>query len=107
MFEHKPCFFIWDSKKNNIEKHIIPHEHAGNVLTREHIDTNKTTKRELEQFTETLGKLTGIKGLRKVKIKKYLKKNVKNIRVRKIVKEIINGKYGKADGDNEGEIGEF
>jgi len=106
MFEHEPCFFIWDSKKNNIEKHIIPHGAATDILTREHIDTNRTTKRELEKFTETLGKLTSLQGLRKEKIKNYIKKNVKNRRVRKIVEEIINGRYRKADGNNKGKIGD-
>jgi DNA repair exonuclease SbcCD nuclease subunit len=86
---HRPCFYVWDSKYNSIERVLVPHAKAQEVLSREHLENNKTTRPELEQFISKIKTLTSIRQLRQEKIKQYLISNVKDSAVRRAVKKIM------------------
>lgn len=95
---HKPCFYVWDSNTNEIERVIIPHKKGKKVLTREHIEQKKFSEEELEQFTKTIKNMESVGSRRLQNIKKFVKKNIKSTRVKKIIKEVINGIYNPGIG---------
>jgi len=88
-FGHNPKFFVWDSDDFSLEEVYIPCRPPEEVLTRDHIDPKKISKRELEAFTVALKNINP-KELRKEKIKKFIRK-IKERRVKQIIMEIING----------------
>lgn len=87
---HRPCFYIWNSESLKIKRVGIPHKPAKEVLTRDHIETKKMSKMELDIFASKLKNMKSLKNVRKEKIKKYLRKKINDKRVTKIVMGIIN-----------------
>lgn len=87
---HRPCFYIYDSKKHTLKKEIIPHRPASEILTRDHIVQKNISKKELEEFTRTIKKMQPLdKGRREGVIKFAKKLGIK--RVANIVMEVVNG----------------
>ena len=92
--KHKPCFFVYDEIMAEIDEVEIPHESADKVLTREHIDKNKMNKEELKLFISNLQNLEPIKDKRRKQISKYIRENINNSRVKKLIRSIINETRG-------------
>lgn len=93
-FTHKPHFCVWNSDTQKMETIEIPHRPAKEVLTREHIEAKKLSKQELDSFANNLKGMKPLADMRKQKIKEYLRKNVKNRFVEKLVMEIVNENRG-------------
>jgi len=98
MMRHKPCFYVYDTNDNSIEKVIIPHAPSKKVLTREHIVQKNISSTELEQFANSIKTMTSMTQNRDAKLKKFVRANVKSRRVRRIIKEVMRGKFDSTIG---------
>ena len=88
---HRPCFYVWDSKTNEMRKEIIPHQPANEVLTRDHIVQKNISTRELEDFANELKTMRPLGSQRRENVQKFVERNVNSPRVVEIIKEVING----------------
>jgi DNA repair exonuclease SbcCD nuclease subunit len=52
LWDHKPCFFVWDSCSDEFEEVEIPHKPPEEVMSRVHLDRQKEESRMLDEFTE-------------------------------------------------------
>lgn len=90
-FKHKPCFFIYDSSSHTFEEIIIPHAPSKLILNRDHIEKGKEENILFEQLANSIEKINNNIG-DKINIKKEiltLIKEVKNIRTKRLLMEII------------------
>lgn len=55
-FRHEPCFYLYDTDTRELTRHVIPHEPAGKVLSRQHIDDQQEIKSLLSDFVEKVKK---------------------------------------------------
>jgi len=81
-FTYSPCFYYWDSQ--TMREEIIPHDPAGQVLSREHIENEQETDRMLLQFINSVSEAEAESVDFKSNISKYLldnaiSDNIKNI----------------------------
>jgi len=53
-FQHKPCFYSFDTDTKEIEKHIIPHKPAKEILSRNHIENKVETDLILDEFVKSI-----------------------------------------------------
>lgn len=58
MFEHHPCFFIYDVTTGSIIEHEIPHKPAAEVLSREHLERKTTISQKLDEFVAAVQHLS-------------------------------------------------
>jgi len=58
MFEHHPCFFIYDVTKGSITEHEIPHRPAAEVLSREHLERKTKDTQMLDEFVAAVQHLS-------------------------------------------------
>lgn len=93
---HRPCFYVYDSKKHTIKKEIIPHQPAEDILTRDHIVKKNFSTSELEQFAATIKKFKPMDTHRRDKMLAFAKKYIEDKRVIEIVSEVIDGQYNKS-----------
>lgn len=54
MFEHRPCFFVYDLESDKMEVIQIPHKPAEEVLSRAHIEREHAKKELLDTFIESV-----------------------------------------------------
>ena len=90
---HKPCFYVYDSKRHSLKKEIIPHQSSEEILTREHIETKNFSSSELEEFTSTIKNFEPMDVHRREKMIAFAKKYIEDNRVIEIVTEVVDGKY--------------
>lgn len=55
-FKHEPCFYVYDTIKRSMEKVIIPHKPANDVLTRDHLEKVEQAELLLDNFVNGLKK---------------------------------------------------
>jgi DNA repair exonuclease SbcCD nuclease subunit len=96
--KHKPCFYVWDDKTNNIETVIIPHKKSRVVLTRDNIEQKLISVDELSEFAKSLKNIKINRQSRSDGMINFARKNVSELRVRKLIKEIVNGRINKRNG---------
>ena len=53
-FKHEPCFFWYDTEEPSLDVHVIPHEPAEDVLTRDHIESENETNEMLREFIDVI-----------------------------------------------------
>lgn len=95
---HRPCFYVYDSKKHTMRKEIIPHQPASEILTREHIVQKNFSNSELEQFTNTIKRIKPMDTHRRDKMISFTKKYVEDKRVIEIIKEVMDGQSDQTIG---------
>lgn len=60
MFDHKPCFYVYDTLKNTVETVSIPVSPAKKVLSRNHLDKQKQTQERFEDFINRVQSASGV-----------------------------------------------
>lgn len=92
---HRPCFYVYDSNKNTIEKVVIPHTPAKEILFRDHIVQKNISTHELEQFAATIKKLPNVGDQRRKNVIKFIKENAGSKSILKLAKEVMDGRFDK------------
>jgi len=90
---YKPHFYMFDTKKRSMYKHIIPHESAKLVLSRSHIDSRTSVDRALESFMDDIEELKYDKGkIRPFKevLMRVMKKGKVSKRVIQLIEEVMD-----------------
>jgi predicted phosphodiesterase len=91
-FKHRPCFFVWDSETETMEKVEIPHEPAEKVLTRTHLDNKKKNIKTIEDLEEVIHQIRE-SNLEGPKIKEILSRIMEEYgasrKVRRIIAEVM------------------
>ena len=54
LWDHEPCFYVYDTETKWLKKEIIPHEPPEKVLSRTHIDEKAETNDMLDEFIATM-----------------------------------------------------
>jgi DNA repair exonuclease SbcCD nuclease subunit len=96
-FSYKPCFFVYDTEKRDLEMIEIPHEPAEKVLSREHIESREESERMLEEFVSSLKQETEVDvGTDfKANLERWIEENDLEQEVVNIISEVM------ADADSE------
>jgi len=87
-FQHKPCFYSFDTDTKEIEKHIIPHKPAEEILSRNHIENKTETDFVLDEFVKNIQDTKEFSG---VNIVENLFEFIKQQNVSKDIQNIIAG----------------
>ena len=58
-FEHRPAFYIYDTQTKELTHEQIPHQPAGEVLTREHLEAVMQTTELMAEFVTAVRKTLG------------------------------------------------
>jgi len=87
-FKYKPCFYSYDIDTREIEKHIIPHKPAEEVLSRSHIENKAETDFILDEFVKNIQDAKEFLG---VNIVENLFEFIKQQNVSKDIQNIITG----------------
>lgn len=74
IIDHEPCFFVYDTKTKNVERHVIPHKNSIECITREHINKQIEINAMLDKFV--------------IEIKKKVKKTMEEDEAKEM--DIIN-----------------
>jgi len=87
-FKYEPCFYSYDTDTRKIEKHIIPHKPAEEVLSRNHIENKVETDLILDEFVKNIQDTKEFSG---VNIVENLFEFIKQQNVSKDIQNIIAG----------------
>ena len=87
--QHKPCFYVWESTTNEIEKIVLPHD--KNAISRKHLKREQERNERMQVFVDELNEIYEIGLNYKDNLEKYFESNKENKQVKKMVWQSIEG----------------
>lgn len=94
MFEHKPCFYIYDTASKKLETIEIPHAPASSILSREHLVTASARK---ESFANFVAQVKDASQTKSCKFERNLKLMTVRLKASEQVKKYIAEVEERAD----------
>lgn len=83
--DHRPCVFIYDSTKHQLEKIYVPIE--NNVISTKHLDIKKEKNQRLEAFVESVNSNYEIGFSFQKNLENYLSSNKVSLKIKNIIYE--------------------
>ena len=97
-FQHKPCFYSFDTDTKEIEKHIIPHKPAEEILSRSHIENKVETDFVLDEFVKNIQDVKEFSGVNIVEnLFEFIKEHGIPKDIQNIITCIVNSTEGKRE----------
>lgn len=91
-FSREPCFYVYDIKKEKIDRVVIPHKNAEDVLSRSHIERKKEIKIVLDGFVSAIKDDLEASVDLSENIRKYLDKNSISQEIKNIIAKTMSKK---------------